>query len=233
MTEGPPVAIVTGAGSGIGAATARLLAEAGSALALVGRTADKLAATAKNVADALPIAVDLSEPGAPGIVVDRTLQRWGRVDVLVNNAGTGALVPIDRTTDDVLLDAFRINAFAPIRLVALLWPTFLRQGSGCVVNVSSMATSDPFPGFTAYAAAKSALESLTRSIMNEGGEHGMRAYNVAPGAVETPLLRANFDTQQLPPERTLDPADVARVIVACIERRRDSDLGQTILLPSS
>jgi len=225
------VAIVTGAGSGIGRAVALALGEEGFRLALVGRDADKLRSTADSVPEALLIAADLSEADAALMVVDKTVDRWGRVDVLVNNAGVAPLVPIDETTDTLITETFAINAFAPIRLVASVWPVLRRQESGCVVNVSSMAVADPFPGFSVYAASKGAVDALTRSVINEGRVYGIRAFSVAPGAVETPLLRASFSAQAIPPTATLDPRDVARVVVDCIQGRREADLGQTILLP--
>jgi NAD(P)-dependent dehydrogenase (short-subunit alcohol dehydrogenase family) len=226
------VAIVTGAGSGIGRAVAQALGEQAFRLALVGRNADKLQSTADSVPEAFPIVADLSEPDAALLVVDETADRWGRVDVLVNNAGVAPLVPIDEMTDTLLNDTFAINAFAPIRLVAAAWSIFRRQESGCVVNVSSMAVADPFPGFSVYAASKGAVDALTRSVINEGRVYGIRAFSVAPGAVETPLLRASFSAQAIPPTATLDPRDVAQVVVDCIQGRREADLGQTILLPS-
>jgi len=226
------VAIVTGAGSGIGKAVALALGEEGFRLALVGRDADKLQSTADSAPEALLIATDLSEPDAALLVVDKTVDKWGRVDVLVNNAGVAPLVPIDETTDTLIDETFAINAFAPIRLVASVWPVLRRQESGCVVNVSSMAVADPFPGFSVYAASKGAVDALTRSVINEGRVYGIRAFSVAPGAVETPLLRASFSAQAIPPTATLDPRDVARVVVDCIQGRREADLGQTILLPS-
>ncbi|MHC4319037.1 MAG: SDR family oxidoreductase [Planctomycetota bacterium] len=232
MTAEPPVAIVTGAGSGIGRAVALALGEEDYRLALVGRNADKLQSTANSVAEAQLIPADLSEPDAAGLVVDQVLSKWGRVDVLVNNAGAAPLVPIDETTDTLIDETFAINAFAPIRLVAGVWPIFRHQESGCVVNVSSIAVADPFPGFAVYAASKAAVDALTRSVMNEGRAHGIRSFGVAPGAVETPMLRANFSAKAIPPTATLDPRDVACVVVDCILGRREADLGRTIPIPS-
>ncbi|MHC4217718.1 MAG: SDR family oxidoreductase [Planctomycetota bacterium] len=226
------MAIVTGAGSGIGRAIALALANESYRLTLVGRRAETLQATADGATQTLTIAADLAEPDAANTVVDRTIDEWGRVDVLVNNAGVGPLVPIEGTTDELLDETFAINAFAPIRLVSRLWPIFCSQESGCVVNISSMSTVDPFPGFAVYGASKAALEALTRSVVNEGRARGIRAYSVAPGAVETSMLREHFSAQAIPPTATLDPTDVARVVVDCIQGRRDDDLGQTIVLPS-
>jgi NAD(P)-dependent dehydrogenase (short-subunit alcohol dehydrogenase family) len=97
-----------------------------------------------------------------------------------------------------------------------------------VVNVSSLASSDPFQGFFAYAASKAALDSFVRSMHREGARHGIRAFSVNPGAVETPLLRSNFPVKVVPASAALAPEAVAMLIVDCIEGRREADRGKTI-----
>ena len=229
-----PVAIVTGAGSGIGRETCLMLAEEGYALALVGRREHKLQEVRAEIADSAVaqetqvIAADLADPSSAKAIVTETLDRWGRIDCLVNNAGSLEMATIEETTDDLLQSTFEVNTFSPARLIAASWPIFLRQEHGCVVNVSSMATKDPFPGLSVYAAAKSAVESLTRSVMNEGRSMGIMAYAVAPGAVETPMLRSLWNEDELPPSQAMAPDKIARVIVDCIMGRREQDLGLTI-----
>ena len=95
-----------------------------------------------------------------------------------------------------------------------------------------MATIDPFPGLFVYAASKAALESFTRSIRNEAGPSRIRAFSIAPGAVETPLRRATFDEATIPRARTLEPEVIARVIVDCILGRREEDAGRVLAVPS-
>lgn len=231
-----PVSIVTGAGSGIGRAVAERLAARGHRLALVGRTEaklqDTLDAVRAHAPDAMIVVADLADPDHAVRAVDDALERFGRVDTLVNAAGVAPLAPIERTTKEVLEECFQVNTFGPALLIVRCWPIFRRQKSGCVVNVSTIGTSDPFPGFFAYAASKSALDSFTRSCAREGRSIGVRAFCVNPGAVETPLLRKNFPEHQLPRENALKPEVVAEVIVACIEGARDDDHGRTIELPS-
>lgn len=228
-----PVAIVTGAGSGIGRETARLLAEAGHALALVGRRLEALEETAamlREGATSVGIAIDITDPGASAEIVDSTLERFGRVDVLVNNAGDAPLVPIAETTPELLQRVFAVNAIAPGALIAAAWPTLVHQGRGCIVNVSTMGTADPFPGYFAYAAAKASVNLFARSCANEGRSHGIRAFAVAPGAVETAMLRRNFPESVIPASECLSPADVARVIVDCVAGRHDRRTGDTLFV---
>jgi NAD(P)-dependent dehydrogenase (short-subunit alcohol dehydrogenase family) len=226
-----PVAIVTGAGTGIGRATCLMLAEQGYALTLVGRREHKLEAVSDEIDQQTQvIAADLLEPSAASAIVSTAADRWGRIDCLVNNAGAVELAPIDQTADDLLQRTFEVNTFSPARLIAAAWPIFVGQERGCVINVSSMATADPFPGLSVYAAAKSALESLTRSIVNEGRELGITAYTIAPGAVETPMLRSLWNEDDLPPSQAAAPDEIAQAIVDCVMGRRKEDVGATIRL---
>lgn len=237
-TTNAPVSIVTGAGSGIGRATALRLASRGHRLVLVGRTHAKLDAVAGEIramradAEVEVIAADLDDLPSLGTIVPRAIARFGSIDCLVNAAGMAPLAPIDRTDFALLERTFMTNTFAPALLISAAWPVFKSRRSGCVVNVSTLGTSDPFAGFFAYAASKSALDSLTRSVAREGRSAGIRAFAVNPGAVETPLLRANFPEKMIPHARTLSPEQVAEVIVDCIEGRRPEDNGRAIPMPS-
>ncbi len=235
----PPVAIVTGAGSGIGAEVCQMLAADGYRITLVGRSESKLQRTMDAIVEQMAAApemlvepADISDAEQARSLVDLTIAQWGRVDVIVNNAGFAALSPLEESSEDLLFQSFAINTFGPFYLVARAWPALRRQRSGCIVNVSSMATLDPFPGLGVYAAAKAALESLTRSIHQEGSDLGIRAFSVAPGAVETPMLRHLFSEEALPPEKTLDPAEVASVVLECIRGIRDDQRGGVIRVPS-
>jgi NAD(P)-dependent dehydrogenase (short-subunit alcohol dehydrogenase family) len=233
-----PVALVTGAGSGIGLASAALLAKAGFDLLLVGRRREPLDLACSRIRQESPLAsvlahpADVSDPDAAGSIVLAATDRFGRLDVLINNAGLAPLLPIDQTTPDVLRDAFDVNAIGPGALIAAAWPTFLAQRSGRVINISTMGTSDPFPGFFAYAAAKAAVNSYARSVAKEGADHNIKGFAIAPGAVETPMLRALFDETVLPREKTLTPDDIARIVVDCALGNRDRDNGSTIFVPN-
>lgn len=227
-----PIALVTGAGSGIGLETARVLANAGYTVVLAGRSADRLRSASETVARSLVRPCDVGDLAAcEGLVrdVERTI---GPLDVLINNAGSTPMKPIEEHTTAEIESIFRVNAIGPCVLAVAALPGMLARQRGCIVNVSSMATSDPFPGLGPYASAKASLNLLTRAIHNEHHSHGVRCFCVAPGAVETPLLRSIVPTSLLPSARTLAPAAVAQVVADCVLGRRENDRGTTIFLPS-
>ena len=230
-----PSTIVTGAGSGIGRATAVLLARHGHRLTLCGRSAHKLHETERLCSEAggpppIVAAGDLADSGIAHAAVDRTVAERGALDALVCCAGVAPKVPIADTDESVLEDAFFHNAFAPAFMIARAWPRFRAQGSGCAVLVSSLASSDPFDGFLAYGASKAAVDSFVRSMHREGRSFGMRAFSVAPGAIETPLLRTIFPEHVVPRHAALPPEAVADVILDCIEGRREADRGKVIVV---
>lgn len=229
-----PVSLITGAGSGIGRATARKLSALGHHTVLVSRTGSAL----REAAESLPgpstvIACDIGNPAEARAMIDRVRAELGRIDTLVSNAGWAELHPIDKTSDETLERAFRINALGPAALISQAWPTFVKQKSGCIVYTSSMATQDPFPGFFAYASSKAPANLMVASCAKEGARLGIRAFAIAPGAVETPLLRSMFNEKSLPPAACLAPERVAAMIVACIQGEHNAENGRVIWMPNS
>jgi len=235
-----PIAIVTGAGSGVGRAVALLLAGKGYGLALAGRRKEPLDETvalaerrgSAGQRSAVAIPTDVSDPAQARGLVDEVLSRFGRIDALINNAGMAEFVPMGETDHELLLRTLKVNTIGPWTAISAALPAFRKQGDGCVVNVSSMATADPFPGLCAYAASKCALESFARSLANERGEADIRAYNVAPGAIDTEMLRRAISEEELPSEQCLTPERVAEVIVDLVTGERDEPHGATVRLPS-
>lgn len=225
-----PVAIITGATSGIGLALTKMLDEKGWRLALAARTKSKLDGLAAKCNDAIAIETDVADASAVRNLIETTEKHFGRIDALINNAGDAPLLPIDETTPDIISKALDINALGPGVAIHHAWPIFKRQKKGVIVNVSSRATEDPFPGFFAYAASKAAVNLFARSCGKEGADHNIRAFSVAPGAVETPMLRNLFGKDQLPESDTLTPDQVAEEIIACIEGKRDDRNGDTIYI---
>ncbi|WP_309113738.1 SDR family oxidoreductase [Saccharothrix sp.] len=183
MTFNGKAVIVTGGGTGIGRATARSFAERGARVLVVGRTAARLAETAEGLPGIHPLALDIADPDAPGTIVDTAVREFGRLDVLVNNAGV-VRHGYDR---DAVMDMVTTNLLAPSHLAEAARP-HLAESKGVIVNVSTSIGQRgwPMPGGALYAALKSALESLTRSWAVQFAPD-VRVVAVAPGPIATPI----------------------------------------------
>ena len=184
------VAIITGAGTGIGAATARRLAGAGWQVVLVGRRRDKLdevaASLAGGEANNLVLSEDLADAAAPQRIVDQTVESFGRIDALVNNAATIKVMPIENYPLDVIDLHWAVNIRAPFLLIQKALPA-LRESKGAIVNISSSSGTILRSGQSLYGMTKSALEYLTRSLAGEFAPARVRVNALALGPVDTPI----------------------------------------------
>jgi NAD(P)-dependent dehydrogenase (short-subunit alcohol dehydrogenase family) len=178
-----PVAIVTGAGRGIGAAIAGRLAEAGFRLLLCSRS-DSAAAVAREIGgDAVGVSADVAAPDALARVAEAALSRYGRIDALVNNAGVNHGAAIADMRPEQFDEMYAVNVRGAFLGVQAVLPAMIAQGSGRIVNVASFTGRTPVPGFTAYSATKAAVLSLTRGHALELAEHGITVNAVCPGNV--------------------------------------------------
>jgi NAD(P)-dependent dehydrogenase (short-subunit alcohol dehydrogenase family) len=202
------VAIVTGAGRGIGAATARLFAAEGARVVLASRTESELRATADAIGPerALPVPTDVASEAAVAALFEKALERFGDLHVLVNNAGMFRGAPVEELTAADWDAVLAVNARGPFLASREALRRFrgLRHG-GAIVNVSSfggLRGTSKFAGFTAYTVSKFAVVGLTECLAVEGRELGVRVNCVAPGAVDTRMLReaAPFLRTQTTPE---------------------------------
>lgn len=226
-----PVAIITGAGRGIGRATAIALSALGYRCALISRSVDELGATASMCkTESLILRCDVSHADDVRDAIQRVHERFGRIDALINNAGSAPLVPFAEMTEAIWRDAIETNLTATFRMCRAVWDDMVRQKSGVIVNLSSEASRDPFNGFSAYAAAKAGINLLTKVLAREGVASNIRAHAVAPAGVETAMLRAVAPVDVLPADKVLAPDDVARTITAIVAGDLAHTSGETIYL---
>jgi NAD(P)-dependent dehydrogenase (short-subunit alcohol dehydrogenase family) len=184
------VALVTGAGRGIGAATARLLASQGAAVALAARTEDEVAAVAREVAadggTALPLRLDVADEASVASCFERTRAELGEVTILVNNAGTpGVPLPVAATEPEDWRRVLEVNLTGAFLCAREALPGMVSQNWGRIVNVSSAAARHPLAGMAAYGASKAALDQLTRVLALEGGPYNIAVTGVYPGIIDT------------------------------------------------
>ncbi|MEM9731408.1 MAG: SDR family oxidoreductase, partial [Myxococcota bacterium] len=190
----PKVAIVTGASSGIGEATAKCLSEAGFAVVLAARRADLLDALASEIADAggraVSVPTDLSDEAQTSALVRRALEAFGRVDVLVNNAGYGPPFALEQMSREKLRHVFDVNLLSAMQLISELTPVMRAQGGGRIVNIGSLSSYVGAPIAASYAATKGGMEAMTDCMRLELAPWDIRLSVVIPGFVDTPT----FDT---------------------------------------
>ncbi|MGA3223827.1 MAG: SDR family oxidoreductase [Acidobacteriaceae bacterium] len=182
------VAIVTGASQGIGQATALRLARDFSAVVLTARNENELAKTASEVkaggAEPLTFALDLREPSAAETVVQGTLDRFGRIDALLNIAGAVPQIDLFEMTDAQWEDGLALKLHGARRLTIRAWDA-LKASNGSVVLISGSAALDPKPGFAAVAAVNAAIIALAKAFAEQGIKDGVQVNSVVPGAVMT------------------------------------------------
>lgn len=186
------VALVTGGGQGVGQGIALALAAEGATLAVLGRTGDKLRATAELIrqrgAEAEPFVCDVADTAAVPALVDGIADRFGGIDILVNNAYSGAFGPLLSLSGDDFRTGFEHGPFATFAFMTACHPHLKARGGGSIVNLvtSAMVRWDA-TNFGAYAAAKQAVRSLTRTAAVEWGPDGIRVNSVAPHALSPSL----------------------------------------------
>ncbi len=194
------VAIVTGGSRGIGRAIASAFAAAGASVALAARGQGTLEQAAKEIqaggGRAIAVPTDVTEPAQVQALVDETIEAFGTIDVLVNNAGAAPFMStVDQIRPEGFDKYFRINFSSALNCIQAVAPPLLAKGSGCVLNVASVAGFIASPGLTYYASAKAAMISLTKTVSREWAGAGVRVNAVAPGWIETEM---NEQARQMP-----------------------------------
>jgi 3-oxoacyl-[acyl-carrier protein] reductase len=212
-----PVCLITGGSSGIGLATAQRFARGGFRIGIGARDTVRLESarreiqTASKATDVWAETLNLASPAEAAPFVDRAHTHFGRIDVLVLSAAVAPLSSLDEFTSSQFESAINVNVRSTFYLVQAAWNFMARQPTGgSIVNISSQAAIDPYPGFSVYGACKAWGELFIQALANEGKPHRIRVHSVRPGAVETPMLRGLFP--DYPSAEALDPAAVAELI---------------------
>jgi short-subunit dehydrogenase len=212
------VIVVTGASSGIGAAIARLAHQRGMRVVLAARRADLLSSVAAELPGSVAVPTDVTDAGQVAQLVSAAVEAFGRIDVLVNNAGQGLHLPIENVDLDDVRAVLELNVLAPLALMQAVVPLMRSNGGGAIVNISSGTTRRVLPGVGPYAATKSALNTLSDVARAELARDGITVSLVLPGVTETAfhdVLRAGSVNLGGVPK--CSPEQVAEAVLAVIE----------------
>lgn len=232
--EGRPVALVTGAGRGIGAGVAAALSRQGYAVALTSRSRDQLDKTAARCeGPTLVVPADMTEPGAVDRLLEEVEAAWAAPEVVVANAGAGVSASVEKTTDEQWQQMLDLNLTAPFRLLRRTIPAMKQAGTGRIVVIASVAAKVGEPYISAYTASKHGVLGLVRSAAAELARTGVTVNAVCPGYVDTPMTdatvqgivdktgrtpqeaRAALEAKQ-PVNRLITVDEVVEAVLACV-----------------
>jgi NADP-dependent 3-hydroxy acid dehydrogenase YdfG len=244
MTEGikDKVVVVTGASSGFGEATARLLSAQGATVVLGARRADRLQSLAKDIESrggkALALETDVTRREQVKALVDSAVQRYGRIDVMINNAGLMPQAPLEQLKIDEWDRMIDVNIKGVLYGIAAALPHMQRQASGHFINVSSVAGHRVGPGFAVYAATKYAVRALSEGLRQEVKPYNIRTTVISPGAVATELPNTITDAAAAARIRTFYdqvalPADsFARAVAFAVSQPEQVDINEILYRPT-
>ncbi len=216
------IAIVTGASSGIGQGIAEHLGTNGSNVVLAARRADQLETVAERIrsndGEALAIQADVTSDADVDALVNRTLDAYGRIDLLVNNAGVARHRSFMELSMDDFEELFAVNVFGLVRCTKAVAPRMIEQEAGTIVNISSGAGFMGYAGGSAYCATKHAVNGFGKAVYDELRHHGVQVYTVGPGAVDTTMMSHDPDD----PERgqMLQVDDLSELVEFLATRER-------------
>jgi NADP-dependent 3-hydroxy acid dehydrogenase YdfG len=234
------VIVITGASSGLGEAAARRLAADGAKLVLGARRVDRLKALAVELGqgEAAAVETDVAVEAQVRALVDGAVAAHGRIDVLINNAGLMPLSPLERGRTDDWDRMIDVNIKGVLYGIAAALPHMIRQKSGHIINVSSVAGHKVRPGSAVYSATKHAVRALSEGLRQEMKPYGLRTTIISPGAVESELpasvteadvaanVRANYDANAIPAD------SFARAVAFAISQPEDVDINEILFRPT-
>ena len=226
------VVIVTGGGRGIGRAICQRFGRQGARVVAVARQERELLETKDLVEEAGGTCVihllDVTAIEQLQCLIDCTEKAYGRIDVLVNNAGSAICAPAADVLSIEFETMMRVNVAAVFYSCKFAVPVMKRHGGGVIINISSMAAFDPYPGMGTYGAGKAWVCAFSRSLAAENKDDGIRVYCVAPGAVDTDMLRSACP--DFPTGMTLAPGDIAETVYTLAQPAMAYAGGQTFLV---
>jgi NAD(P)-dependent dehydrogenase (short-subunit alcohol dehydrogenase family) len=230
------VGIVTGGSKGIGFAIARALLDRGTQVTITGRNEQDLARASERLAagaNVLTLVADVREPADAQRTIDETIARFGRLDILINNAGVGRFALVADMSIETWRDVIETNLSGVFYCTRAAVPEMRRRGGGYIINISSLAGANAFTGGAAYCASKAALNAFSESLMQEVRYDNIRVSYVMPGSVATgfshPGGARGADTGD---DWKLTPDDVARVVVDLLSHEARSLPSRVELRPS-
>lgn len=237
------VVVITGASSGLGEAAAKHLSQLGATVVLGARRADRIEKLAKGIrgngGKSLAIAADVTNRDQVKKLVDSAVKEFGRIDVILNNAGIMPLSPMDRINVDEWDKMIDVNIKGVLNGIAAVLPYMKEQKSGQIINTSSVAGHKIFNGSAVYSATKFAVRALTEGLRMEVKPYNIRTTIVCPGAVKTELLEhiSEADIQQANKDYVgavgISPDSFARVVAFAINQPDDVDINEVIFRPTS
>ncbi|RFU88763.1 MULTISPECIES: SDR family oxidoreductase [Citrobacter] len=237
------VIIITGASSGMGEAAARHLATKGAKVVLAARRSSRIDALAKEINEqggtAMAIATDVTREDDVKKLVDTTVSQWGRIDVLINNAGVMPLSPLDQVKVSEWNQMIDVNLRGVLHGIAAALPYMKAQKSGHIINTASIAGHLVFPASAVYSATKYAVRALTEGLRKETCAYNVRATIISPGAVSTELLEhiSDKDIQAVNQEYVgkvgVPPETYARMVAFAISEPEDVGINEIIFRPTA
>ncbi|AHG64124.1 SDR family oxidoreductase [Advenella mimigardefordensis] len=242
MTENikDKVVIITGASSGLGEATARMLAKKGAKLMLAARRTDRLQALAKELElnESVIVPTDVTDRKQVENLVAQTVKEYGRVDVLINNAGLMPSSMLENLHIDEWDRMIDVNIKGVLYGIAAVLPVMKAQKSGHIINVSSVAGHKVGPGGTVYAATKHAVRALSEGLRQEIKPYNIRTTIISPGAVATELINTITDTtiaanMRKTYEQAIPAESFARVVAFAISQPDEVDINEVLFRPTS
>jgi 3-oxoacyl-[acyl-carrier protein] reductase len=226
-----PVALVTGAGRGIGRATAEAFAAAGYTVVIAERATGRGRGTERALrasgSPALFVRTDVAAPGAAARAVRAAVARFGRLDCVVNNAGVLTVGRVDRVSPQNLTAMVHVNLLGPLLVTRAALPVMRRRRGGAIVNVASVLGKEGIGDYAAYCATKFGVVGFTEALADELRGTGVAVWAVCPGQVDTAMARQAGATERDRPY-LIRPERVARVIVALATRRRRAPSGAAV-----